>query len=259
MSIATNHRLGLMTNPAIDNPLVNTSCGAIRTERVAEDVPATRLVPFGVSQRVLKVRHRFITGKRSEGCSALAAAAHFKLVKKRIRAARMILEPLSKNVGEKKGERHPTSRVLAADTFSLANADHISLKVNVVEPRPHHFAAPSTGMGGKDKYRINERMASALLDGGEQIINFRQREKQGIPKLFLLGFAQPASNDLSFYFRPGLKWRFLIDFRKSKAAFRQRFSNNAGFLSPTPDRRQRGQFLLNRRCADILSPEAGFP
>jgi hypothetical protein len=43
--IATDHLLGLMTDPSIDHPLVDALCGAIRTERLPKDMPSPKLLP----------------------------------------------------------------------------------------------------------------------------------------------------------------------------------------------------------------------
>src|SRR5436190_8950216 len=102
----TDHLLGLMTDPSVDNPLVDPSGCAIAAETVAEDVPAAKPCPFTSCQSAFEMIVRFVARNRSSVCSLRLAPYDRCGEAEREVAARVPSKPAIHDCKDQRGHRH---------------------------------------------------------------------------------------------------------------------------------------------------------
>ena len=89
-----------MTDPLVDDALVGASSGAVRTERMPEQMPATELFPLGAEQRLLEMVTGFLTRQRLRRRALLTRFRNILLNRKRVDTAGMFGEPVPEHFGQ---------------------------------------------------------------------------------------------------------------------------------------------------------------
>ena len=95
MSVASNHFLGLVPDPSVDDALINAACGTVRTERMPEDMPAAKFLPLRMPNGPLKVIMSFIASERPDLGSLLFASNDASLMTECKQAAGVSVEPVA--------------------------------------------------------------------------------------------------------------------------------------------------------------------
>lgn len=97
VSIALPHRIRSMSNPRIDDSLVDALHGAVTAEGMSEAVPAPYLIPSTVAERSLEMVIRFISRDRLRFFANFSAPSDLLLTEREL-AARMLREPILHDV-----------------------------------------------------------------------------------------------------------------------------------------------------------------
>src|ERR1019366_5762073 len=253
MPITLPHFLGLMAHPGVDQTLVNALGGTVGSERMAENVPTSELVPLTATNALAKSTAGFTLRNRQD----------FRLwrlhsLSEQFQSTGVPCEPFLKNRSEQRWERNMTIRAMTATPFFLADENLLGLKVDVSDPRSHNLGTPSPGESRETEHGINERRQRLTVHVVKQFLNLRHGEKNAVPQIFLLGRLQREAGKLSLDFFPGLERRFLLGFRIDQAFVGKRARHQPCARSPIPDGSEAADFFANRDGTELSFSDAIF-
>lgn len=95
MPISASHLLGLMSEPSINEPLVDAFRRAIGGERMAKNMPAAQHLPFAIGNCPLEMIVGLVAGDRRAVVPVLSASDHFRGLAKQCGAAWVLRQPVA--------------------------------------------------------------------------------------------------------------------------------------------------------------------
>lgn len=198
---------GLVAHPCIDQFLLGVRRKDGR-ERVSQSMPSCHNFPLAMLDGSLKVIRRLAFRQRHElrsfsepnirsplraiGRSCLgvqipstetsfAASGYLGFVAEQTDPARVLGQPLFQDVPEHRSKRHAAERLLALDTFFLANQDLVGVEIDIRYFGSNQLAAAGPGVGGHSDHRIDEWMASRLPDMIQKRLKLFSSKIQRLP------------------------------------------------------------------------------
>ena len=134
VGVTAGHIFGLVSEPSVDEPLIDPPRRAIRGEGVAEAVPARNHLPLTARDRRVEVMIAFVDGDWHKVCAGLLAAEDFKRLADRVDPAGVGVEPLPHYLCQEGRQGHAAGGAPPLDPLLLADQDALGLEVEVGDP-----------------------------------------------------------------------------------------------------------------------------
>lgn len=132
------------------------------------------------------------------------------------------------------------------DSLLLSDRDDFADEVEIDSLGADHFTSAGSSVGSHGEHWIDESVRRCLLDVGEDFVDVRSAEIEGVPEEVLLVFAESANASLGFDFVESLEWwEFTLAWQSDTFAWEDAVHLLAS-RCPTPHRSERHELFVDR-------------